>query len=346
LSEHANVTLERVARHARVSLATASRVLNGSTRVVRDDLRERVLAAAAELGYVPNANAQALARATTSTVGLVTHDIGDPYFSAIARGVVRVATEHDLLVMIVSTDRDPAREVAYVSTLRAQQTRAIVLAGSGFEDPDYVRALDTELRPYLGIGGRVACVTQHGVAVDTVVPHNRQGAAELARMLLGLGHRRFAVLAGPRQLTTAHDRFEGFRDALLEAGVELRPDQVVHGEFTRDAGQAATAELVRRGLWATALFAVNDVMAVGALAALREEGVDVPGGVSLVGFDDIPMVRDLACPLTTFWLPVQEIGERVMRLALKERSARPRVEHVAGKVVVRASTGPPGPDAR
>jgi LacI family transcriptional regulator len=206
------------------------------------------------------------------------------------------------------------------------------------------RALDNELRPYLGIGGRVACVTQHGVAVDTVVPHNRQGAAELARMLLGLDHRRFAVLAGPPQLTTARDRFEGFRDALLEAGVELRPDQVVHGEFTRDAGQAATAELVRRGLWATALFAVNDVMAVGALAALREGGVEVPDGVSLVGFDDIPMVRDLACPLTTFWLPVQEIGERVMRLALRERSTRPRVEHVAGKVVVRASTGPPRHD--
>jgi len=344
LSEHANVTLERVAQHARVSLATASRVLNGSTRVVREDLRERVLAAAAELGYVPNANAQALARATTSTVGLVTHDIGDPYFSAIARGVVRVATEHDLLVMIVSTDRDPAREVAYVSTLRAQQTRAIVLAGSGFEDPAYVRALDSELRPYLSTGGRVACVTQHGVAVDTVVPHNRQGGAELARMLLGLGHRRFAVLAGPPYLTTARDRCAGFRDALLEAGVELPPEQIVHGSFTRDAGNAAVLELVRGGLWATAVFAVNDVMAVGALAGLREAGVDVPGAVSLVGFDDIPMVRELACPLTTFWLPVEEIGERAMRLALKERATRPRVEHVAGKVVIRASTGPPRPD--
>jgi LacI family transcriptional regulator len=345
MSEHANVTLERVAQHARVSLATASRVLNGSTRVVRDDLRERVLASAAELGYVPNANAQALARATTSTVGLVTHDIGDPYFSAIARGVVRVATEHDLLVMIVSTDRDPEREVAYVSTLRAQRTRAIVLSGSGFEDPGYVRALDSELRPYLSAGGRVACVTRHGVAVDTVVPHNREGAAELARMLLELGHRRFAVLAGPRRLTTARDRFEGFRDALLEAGVELRPDQVVHGEFNREAGHAAALELARSGPWATAVFAVNDVMAVGALAALREAGVDVPGAVSLVGFDDIPMVRELACPLTTFWLPVEEIGERAMRLALKEGATRPRVEHVAGKVVVRASTGPPRNDA-
>jgi LacI family transcriptional regulator len=318
-------------------------VLNGGTRVVRDDLRERVLAAAAALGYVPNANAQALARATTSTVGLVTHDIGDPYFSAIARGVVRVATEHGLLVMIVSTDRDPEREVAYVSTFRAQRTRAIVLAGSGFEDPSYVRALAAELRPYQAMGGRVACVTRHGIELDTVVPPNRQGGAELGRMLLELGHRRFALLAGPEQLTTARDRCDGFAGDLREAGVEPRPDQVVHGGFTRDAGYAAMRELLHRGLWATAVFAVNDVMAVGALAALREAGVEVPAEVSLVGFDDIPMVRELACPLTTYRLPVEEIGERALRLALRERSPSTgsQVEHVTGNVVVRASTAPP-----
>ena len=306
MSQQLNVTLEDVARHARVSLATASRVLNGSTRVVREDLRERVLAAASELRYTPNAQAQALARATTSTVGLITHDIGDPYFSAMARGVLHAATEHGLLVMIASTYRDPAREVAYVAALRAQRARAILLAGSAFDDPDYAAALDREVQSFLASGGRVACVTDHGIEVDTVVPANREGAAALARALLEAGHRRFAVLTGPPRLVAVRDRFAGFGEALREAGVALEPDQVVEGEFTRDGGHAAATELMRRGVRATAVFALNDVMAMGALAALREAGVDVPGELSLVGFDDIPVVQDLTPPLTTLRLPLEE----------------------------------------
>lgn len=338
MAETTHITLEDVARSAHVSLATASRVLNGSTRVVREDLRKRVLAAARELGYVPNAQAQALARATTTTVGLITHDVGDPYFSTMARGVLRVATEQGLLVMIASTYRDPARELAYISALRAQRARAILLAGSGFEDPGYARALSAELHSYLRTGGRVACVTPHGVDTDTVMLPNREGAAALARTLLELGHRRFAVLTGPARLTTVRHRLEGFQHALADAGVPLPPDHIIESDFTRDGGYAAATELLRRGLNPTAVFAVTDVMAMGALTALREAGVDVPGDLSLVGFDDIPGVQDLACPLTTYRLPLEEIGERAMRLALAERSPGSRAERVAGEVVLRAST--------
>lgn len=152
------MTLDAVAREAGVSLATASRALNGTTRV-RDDLRGRVRAAADLLGYIPNAHAQALASPEGNrTVGLICHDVGDPYFAGIASGVMRAAAEQDLLVMLASTFREPAREIAYVSMLRAQRARAILLIGSGFQDRAWERAMDAELEPYVRAGGRVAVV--------------------------------------------------------------------------------------------------------------------------------------------------------------------------------------------
>jgi LacI family transcriptional regulator len=339
--EHVHVTLQHVARRADVSLATASRVLNGTAQV-RGDLRERVLAAAAELAYAPNALAQALARASSQSIGLICHDVSDPYFATIARGVTRAAASHGLLVLLASTFRDPAREVDYVAMLRAQRARAILLVGSGFENREWERAMNAELEPYVRAGGRVAVISRHrSLRVDTVQPENREGAASLARAMLDLGHRDFAVLAGPRTLTTVADRLGGFRDALAEAGVHLTNDQVIEKSFTRDGGYEAAAELLRRGSQVTCVFAVTDVMAIGALAAFRDNGVDVPGRISMAGFDDIPIVRDLVPPLTTVALPLDEMGERVMNLALRAPSRRKRVERIAGEVVLRASTAAP-----
>ncbi|OQO89350.1 LacI family transcriptional regulator [Saccharomonospora piscinae] len=339
MDAHPHVTLEDVARAAEVSLATASRALNGTTRV-RSDLRERVLAAAQELAYTPNAHAQALAGATHRTVGVVCHDVSDPYFAAIARGVMRAAGEGGLLVMLASTFRDPQKEIAYVSMLRAQRASAILLVGSGFEDREWNRALAAELEPYQRGGGQVAVVSRHrSLRADCVQPENKQGAAVLARRLLDLGHRRFTVLAGPRSLTTVVDRIAGFRQSLAEAGVELADDDIVEAPFTRDGGYAAMRTAIERGLESTCVFAVTDVMAIGALTAMREAGISVPDEVSLAGFDDIPVVRDLTPSLTTVALPLEELGERAMELAFRgNRGSRSRVVRVPGEVVVRDST--------
>src|SRR5438874_1654026 len=271
-------TLEDVARSANVSLATASRVLNG-TASVRADLRERVVSAASELAYAPNAHAQALAGGSHRTVGVICHDVSDPYFAAIAGGVMRVANDNGLLVMMASTFRDPDREVAYVSNLRAQRASAILLIGSAFEDRGWERAMAAELEPYRRGGGQVAAVSRHrGLKIDTVQPDNKGGAAKLAEALVGLGHKRFAVLAGPRQLTTVVDRLGGFSEELAKRGIELREEDVIEAPFTRDGGyEAAKQLLARKRKLPTCLFAVTDVMAIGALTALREEGVSVPG---------------------------------------------------------------------
>lgn len=337
-----HVTLEDVARAADVSLATASRALNGS-RKVGPGLRERVLAAAERLAYTPNAHAQALAGASHHTVGVVCHDVSDPYFAAIARGVMRVADDNGLLVMLASTFRDPGKEIAYVSALRAQRASAIVLIGSGFEDREWERALAAEIEPYRAGGGQVAVVSRHrNLRVDSVQPENAEGAAALARALVSQGHRAFAVLTGPRSLTTVVDRLGGFRDALAESGIPLPDDHVVEGAFTRDGGHEAMSELIARGLEATCVFAVTDVMAVGALTAAREAGLAVPDDVSLAGFDDIPVVRDLRPPLSTVALPLEELGERAMALAIRgDRGKRRRIQRIAGEVILRESTAPP-----
>ncbi|MGH3098577.1 MAG: LacI family DNA-binding transcriptional regulator [Streptosporangiales bacterium] len=336
------VTLAQVSEAAEVSLATASRVLNGSGRAVRPGLRERVLDAARRLQYVPNAHAQALAGGTTATVGLVMHDVSDPYFAAIARGAMQVAAEQGALVMLASTFRSPEREIEYVSTLRAQRARAVLLVGSGFADRDYVRAMRAELRQHGDAGGRYAFVSQHGIPGDAVLPDNEKGAAAVAEALVSLGHRRIAVAAGPRNLTTAARRLNGFLQALEALGVPRARIHVLEQDFTEEGGRAAVAELAAAGLPATALFCVSDVMAIGALTALREHGVAVPDDLSLIGFDDIPIVRHLTPALSTVRLDLEEAGRRAMRLVLTPTTGRrSRRVRIPAELVLRDSTAEP-----
>ncbi|MFI6386312.1 LacI family DNA-binding transcriptional regulator [Nonomuraea sp. NPDC050547] len=327
------VTLEDVARQAGVSLATASRVLNGSTRQVGAGLRARVEQAADELGYRANIAAQTLARGASNVIGIVVHDLTDPYFAALADGVMRAAAGEGLLVMVGTTHRDPEQEIAYVATLNAQRVRAVLLVGSRLDDPEVTGRLRAELDRYLSSGGRVACVGQDLLGVDTVAPANGEGSAALARSLAGLGHRRFAVLAGPPRLMTAADRCAGFVTALEQLGLP-RP-RIVHGPFDRDGGYQAAQETGD----ATCVFAVNDVMAVGALAAYRERGVRVPEDVSVAGFDDIATLRDHAPALTTVRLPLADMGARALELALTSAD-KPVVEPVRGEVVLRESVRP------
>jgi LacI family transcriptional regulator len=342
-SGHA-VTLQQVADHAGVSIATASRVLHGGGgRAVGEELRRRVEAAAGELNYVSNAPAQALARARTAVVGLIVHDVADPYFGAIATGVMKAAHEHDLMVMLAATFRDPQLELEYLRRLRNQRARAVLLAGSGFTDARFTERLAESLGGFAAEGGRVACVGDHGVAVDTVEPDNRGGAEAAIGHLWDLGHRRIGVVAGPAGLTTVRQRLDGVRRALRRRGTELPADHVVEADFTRDGGRAATLELLARHPDLTAVFALNDGMALGALAALRDElGRSVPDEVSLVGFDDLPGAADVRPALTTVHLPLEKTGSRAMELILDESAPRDtrRIVELEVELRVRASTGP------
>jgi LacI family transcriptional regulator len=330
----APVTLLDVAQRAGVSVATASRVLNGGDRIPRQELQERVRAAADELGYTPNAQAQALAKSSTNVVGILVHDIEDPYFAAIANGVMRAADERNLLVMMASTFRDADREITYLSSLRAQRARAAVMIGSRRLDQEVLARTTREIQSFLSSGAGLALVSQAGMPAHTISPDNRSGAGALARALVGLGQQKFAILAGPEELATARDRRDGFVDGLAEAGIQ--PVAVLQGEFTRDGGYAAAGELLDRGLDVSCVFAVNDVMAVGAMSAFRARGVDVPGDLSVAGFDDIATLRDVWPGLTTVRLPLEQMGRRALELALA--GGEPQVETFGAEVVLREST--------
>jgi LacI family transcriptional regulator len=340
------VTLQDVARAAGVSLATASRSLHDAARTPREELRARVRRAAAELGYSSHGPAQALAKSTTPVVGLLVHDIADPYFAALAIGAMRVAHDSGLLVLVGNTFRDPALELTYLNRLKAQRARGVLLLASGFAEREYQAALRQELTSFEALGGRVACVSPHGFDADSVLPDHRPGARLAADHLVGLGHERIGVVTGPANLLTSRERLQGLRERLRALGHPLPATRVARSDFTRDGGRRATRDLMARCPDLTAIVALNDMMAVGVLNALRDDlGRSVPGDVSVVGFDDIPLTEDLQPPLTTVHLPLEEIGEHGMRLLLGERQSGVRTIRVPARLVERASSGP-APDAR
>ncbi|MBX9245001.1 LacI family DNA-binding transcriptional regulator [Actinotalea ferrariae] len=340
---HGPVTLSQVAREAGVSLATASRAINGSAnRTVREDLRQRVLEAAARLQYSPDANAQAMARGRTTWLGLIVHDIADPYFSSIAAGVGLASERQGLTMTLSSTQHDVAREPGIVELLTRQRARAIVVAGGRRDDDDVNDRMREALAGFKRSGGTVALVGQPLLDVDTVVIDNRAGAGDLARALHAHGYRRFGVLTGPPDHLTARDRLAGFLEVLTELGATPDDAALVPSEFTRDGGYEAMRRLLRNGPGVEVVFAVNDVMAVGAMAAARDEGVRVPDDVAVAGFDDITTLRDITPALSTVRVPLVDVGIAATELSLAAPSSEPRLVHVGASVVLRESTPPRG----
>jgi LacI family transcriptional regulator len=388
------VTLQDVADRAGVSLTTASRVVNEGSRRVGQKFADRVNQAVLELGYTANLQARAVATGQSTMLGVIVHDIADPYFSSIAAGLIEVATAQQLLVCMSSTPVGAAAEAAartggawgsgtaraggawgsgtvragggsaggmtgaaagtgggvevaereYVALMRAQRARAVVLIGSRSDDAEATAALRAEIAAFTGSGGRAACIGQDLLGVDTIQPENAAGAEALAKALAALGHRSFAVLAGPRGLLTARDRVEGFRAGLEAWSVPLDPARVIYGAFTRDGGYEAMSTILAAGEpLPDCVFAVTDVMAVGALARLRASGISVPGDIAVAGFDDILTLRDIYPPLTTVRLPLKRMGEMAAGLVLSGEGRR--IMPVPGEVILRDSTIPHPPAA-
>jgi LacI family transcriptional regulator len=332
-------TLEEVARAAGVSLATASRALNGSARKVNPEYRERVLAAARTLNYTPNLAAQAVAKGGTSTVALLVADISDPYFSTIASGIMRAAEERGLTVTIGSTERRHDREAALVRVLRGQRPRSLILVGSRWATEGADSELSQELRMFENTGGRVTLVSQPLLPFRTIDIRNREGAAALAGQLIKHGYRSAAILTGPNDLITARERASGFAEAFAAGGHPIDERWLVTGEFTRDGGFLGAAELQRRGLGQIeVIFAVNDIMAVGAMAYLRSAGVRLPEDVAVAGFDDISSLRDITPALTTVSLPLELIGRTAIELALDDARGPDTSVPIQGVPVLREST--------
>ena len=319
--------LSEVAQLAGVSLATASRVLNGSVRKPGRDVTRRVRAAAENLSYIPNAQAQSLAKSTSGLIGLIVHDIADPYFSTIARGVQAAARAQQKSVLLATTNGTPDEERTAVAAFATYRVDLIVMAGSRMNRPQDQASnaqLAAELDRYCQNGGRVGVIGYPIIGATAsegyhVVPiPNEELAAELATNLAKFRPKEFVIMAGPDGRLSSEDRIRGFQRGLSEAG--MPPAQVLKTSFDRNGGYMAGLKLSRRikafhqsptGAVQLCVLATNDTMAIGATAALASEGIGVPHEVLISGFDGIELIRDFEPKIPTVALPLDVIGQIV-----------------------------------
>jgi LacI family transcriptional regulator len=339
-------SLTEIANVAGVSVATVSRVLSGSSHPVSDQTRERVNRAAEVLGFHPNMLARALVTNRSNTMAVIVHDISDPYFAEIVRGLEDSAHEHRYQLFISSSDRDPVRELAYVRAFLSHRVDAIVFAGGGFHDTTYRAALDALLAPFEA-SNAVVRLSPSDDDRPFLAPDNKGGATQMTRHLLELGHRTIGFVEGPPGFPPSAERAAGYAAALTEAGIEVEPELIESGHFTEEGGAVAAATLLARRPDITALFTANDLMAFGALRELQRRDVAVPGAVSVAGFDDVRMASHLHPSLTTVRVPMYELGQQAFFVAMKvlngDRARAARRLDVS--LQLRESTGPRRPDA-
>ncbi len=337
------MSLLDVARLAHVSITTASRVLSGSDHPVSEDTRQRVLQAAAQINYYPHSVARALVTQKTNIIGVIVGDIEDPYFSAIVRGIEDVARENGYLAMVCNSDREPKTELNYVKILRGYRVDGLIFAGGGLTDEPYQDELELLLIDLIKQGIHVVGIGQHQFITTRVEIDNYGASCEMTNYLLKLGHRLIAYIKGPSILTTSRIRFNGFREALRHHGCSLSPELLLEGDFTIDSGYEATTYLLEEEKKPTAIFAANDLMAIGSLLAIQRKGLKVPDDISIVGFDDIASARYVFPPLTTIRVPMYEIGrvavESLLILIQDEGMTGSRI--LSHELVVRDSSAPP-----
>lgn len=314
-------TLTDVARLAGVSVPTASRALNGGVRGTQSgspELRRRVLDAARALGYSVNPAAQATKDGRARTVALLVSDIEDFGSATMISGVMHAAEKRGVSVAVRTTLDDPLRELELLTTLRGERHRAVVIATGRTTDEHRERAVGMQLQTLAERGTRVVVIGDSSLDFPSVTVDNHEAARLLADALARSGKKRFAVLSAPAIEITSKDRVEGFLEGLSSHGISVRPGDIVHRAFSRDGGYAAVDQLAERIGEFDVIAAMSDAMAVGAIARLRELGVESPRDVEVTGFDHVPMLGDVLPRFSTVEVPLEAFGEAALSLALDD----------------------------
>ncbi|WP_427175289.1 LacI family DNA-binding transcriptional regulator [Arthrobacter sp. 92] len=300
-------TIYDVAREARVSTATVSRVLNG--RVVRAELRARVMTAVEDLGYTPNGVARNLRRQTGSVWMLIISDVESTYFTSLVRGVESVASENGYSVVVCNSHDDPELEARHIEVALAEQMAGVILSPSR-PDTDVSR-LSGRRVPVVTIDRRLAAQ-----ATSTVLVDNHAAAEAATSHLLDGGYKRIGCITGPRQISTAVERLEGYRRALAARGLELDAALELMENYREDGGYRGINALLALPEPPDAVLACNGLLAVGALRALHDRGVAIPRDFGIVGFDDSPWSQVTNPPLTTVAQPTDALGRKAAELLL------------------------------
>ena len=305
-------TIKEVARRARVSVGTVSNVISG-TSTVKAALRERVELAVRELNYHPDHIARSLKSRRTSTLAIVISDITNPFFPLVVRGAEDAASKRGYLLTIFNTDDHVERERQIFSVLRMRRVDGVLVVVA----PDSGKS--EHLLDIIGAGIPVVCLDRvpPGVKVDSVVLDNVKGTRICVRHLLAMGHRRIAIISGPRTLQTAHDRVEGYHLALREAGVAYTSALVREGDFRFESGYRLAKDLCLSHPRPTAILALNCTMGMGAYKAIQELALECPEDVALAVFDEVPGADVFRPHLTVVSQPAYEIGYQAADLLIR-----------------------------
>ncbi|ACZ41745.1 transcriptional regulator, LacI family [Thermobaculum terrenum ATCC BAA-798] len=303
-------TIKDVANMAGVSVSTVSHVING-TRPVDPATEEKVREAIKILNYRPNLIARGLRRRVTHTIGLLVPDNSNPFFAEMARAIEDAGFRSGYSVILCNSDLSDAKQSNYIDVLLAKQVDGILFISSG-NRPEPVRRVLSAGVPLVVVDRDLGTLP-----VDQVMVDNEQGGYIAGKYLADLGHKHIACIAGPSDVTPSAMRIAGFRQALAEAGIELPEDRVVRGDGRFEGGERAMNELLEKGIDMTAVFAYNDLMAIGAIGAIRRKGLRVPDDISIIGFDDIPIAQAMVPAITTIAQPIEELASTAVGLLLE-----------------------------
>ena len=335
-----SLTIEHIASLAGVSRSTVSRVLNNHSGV-RPDVRERVLRVIREHNYVPQAAARNLASARTNTIGLLiprsaAFTLADPYIALMIRAISEASRQQGyfLLLAMLTADMEPG---FYDHLLRGRHFDGVIMFSSDIDDP-ILPLLIKDGNPLVLIGRHPYFRTVTSVDVE-----NREGSREAVAHLIALGHRRIGLINGQLEMEAAQARRDGYKQALLEAGIPIEPELMVEGRYSEAVAHNSTLELLDLQRPPTAIFAASDAMALGALHAIQHRGRRVPDDIAVVGFDDLPLAASATPTISSVHQPVSDMGAHAVRLAIEQMRGEGPVNSVIlpARLVVRQSSGGP-----
>ncbi len=329
-------TIVEVAERAKVSIATVSNVIRGTKRV-SPALQERVKKAIRDLDYYPNELARSLKVKQTRMLAMVLPDITNPFFPEIIRGAEDCAFERGYFLMTANTDEQIGRERRIISALRSYRVDGVLLASAPGKDTSHIQST-------IQAGIAIVCLDRSvsGISTDAVLLDNVRGAQECVRHLIQVGHRRIAIVAGPKKLQTGRERLRGYEDALREADIQVDPALIFEGDFREESGYRLSKEFLRRRQKPSAIFVCNGVMTLGVLKAMEEIGVACPEDIALATFDDLTLDHSFHPHLTAVVQPSYEIGARAATILMNRIEGKlgkePSVVRIAPTLVIREST--------
>lgn len=330
-------TIREVAQKAGVSVTTVSHVIN-QTRFVSQDAEKRVLSAMQQLNYRPNSLARSLRRGETHTIGLMVPDSANPYFAEVARIMEEKAFRASYSTILCNSDNDPEKERRYTEVLINKQVDGIIFMASGDDILSLKELVDRH------IPAVIVDRLLNQVEVDSVVSDNFQGGYLATQHLIETGHQNIAIIRGPSNVNPSARRFDGYLQALKDYNLPILDSLIKSGNFHPPSGYQATRELLSQSVKPDAIFACNDLMAIGTLRAAYEVGLSVPEDLSIVGYDNIELALFTQPALTTIAQPIQTIADRAVQLLL-ERMIHPldppKRETLSNQILIRSSTKSP-----